>query len=164
MKLILLYLSMLIAFGASAQEARVYTIGGLDGGDAVIPASKTNTVYFDSSTNIWGNANTSSNLTLTVADFDYVGLTYSQTGTATSTNILSIFKSMNNGVTYEANASYSYTVAPGAAAYATNALLDLRGCTHIAFTIRSTGTTAATNALLQVNLKAPKTQTRPAIR
>lgn len=151
-----------------AQDAGLYT--AVSGGTLVLPSGSTNTVWVYAltngvqngviTTNRYGLPGTSSNLTLNVSDYDYAGLTFGLTGTATSTNSLLIYKSFNNGTTYESVASFQYlNIAPGAAAYATNASLDIHGVSRLAFVLQSSGTTFGTNILLQMNFKAPVLQT-----
>lgn len=156
---------------ALAQNTGLYSAIG--GGAVVIPAGTTNKVYVYTltngvpngtiTTNTYGNPGTATNLTLNVQDYDYAGLVFTFTGTATSTNDLLVYRSYDNGATYEANAGFSYTgLAPGAATYVTNALLDVRGVSRLAFVIKSAGTTYATNAAIKLNLKAARLQTSAA--
>ena len=138
----------------------------------VFPANSTNTVYTYfytngvangvSTTNLIGNPGTSTNLTQSVVNYDYVGLTWGFTGTATSTNSLLIYKSFDNGANYEGAATFQYlNVAPGAAGYVTNASLDVHGVTTLAIVVKNSGTTASTNNVLEFNLKSPQFFTTP---
>jgi hypothetical protein len=162
-----------------AQNIGLYSPGDISAsGVLVFPAATTNTFYTYATTNgvqngvivtnsygtpsITAGSNTNL-LSLPVADFDYCGLTFALTGTATSTNALSIYKSFDNGNTFEATPTFSYTaIAPGAAGYLTNASLDIHGVTTLGFLVKSSGTTFGTNALLEINLKAPRSQTQQA--
>ena len=128
--------------------------------NVIIPVSgTTNTYNAPAAGAIASNTNL---LTVPVSQFDYVGLTWAFTGTATSTNSLLIFKSFDGGATYEKTASFQYTgIAPGAAGLITNAALDVHGVTTLGFELRSPGTTAPTNVLLELNNKSPRVGTSP---
>lgn len=102
-------------------------------------------------------------LVFNVSAFDYAGITFGFTGTATSTNSFLLYPSYDNGATFAAVPILSYlNIAPGAAAFITNSSVDLHGVTHVAVVIRGTGTTYATNALGEITFKANKVQTRQA--
>ena len=156
--------------------ATAQTVPGLyqfqSGGNVVIPAASTNVYYIYATTNgvptgvvttnTPGLPGTSTNNILNVSQFDYAGLTITLTGTATSTNSFYLYKSFDNGATYEANASFQYlNIAPGAAAYTTNAALDVHGVTQLALVSTSTGTTYATNAAVKLNCKSALILTTP---
>jgi hypothetical protein len=160
---------------ASAQQAGVYPL--LSGYTTVLPAASTNVAIVYSTviaggvtnnviqTNTFGLPGTSTNLVLPVSQFDYAGLTFAFTGTATSTNDLLIFKSFDRGATYEPTPSFTFTnLAPGAAAYLTNGALDIHGVNALGFVIKNKGTTIATNVLLEINLKSQKYFILPATR
>ena len=159
----------LLATLALPTVSRAQTVPGLyqfqAGGNVVIPALTTNVFWVYPTTNgvptgviitnTPGLPGSGTNLVLNVSQFDYAGLTITLTGTATSTNTFLLYKSMDNGATYEANATFQYTnIAPGAASFTTNAYLDLHGVTQLALVSKSTGTTFATNALVELNLKS----------
>jgi hypothetical protein len=155
-------LSVAIALAAIAQleptrpTSGVHFISRLDG-TATLPALSTNTFIVDSTTNVFGAPGTTSNLVQVCTEFDYVAFTFSFTGSATSTNSLLIHKSYDGGATFETMPAFQYlNIAPGVASFRTNDVLDLRGVSHIAFVLRNSGTTAASDALLKVNLKSPK--------
>jgi hypothetical protein len=137
------------------------------GQSIVFPANSTNQVFVYTLTNgvangvivtnNYGNPGTATNLALNITSYDYVGLTWGFTGTATSTNSLLIYKSFDNGANYETTASFQYlNIAPGAAGWVTNASLDVHGVSTLAFVVKSSGTTAGTNNVLEVNLKSPQ--------
>lgn len=152
-----------LTFNASAQSSGVYKV--FTGGTTIFPASSTNKYVVGGVTNVWGAPGSATNTVQTVGDYDYVGLTWGFTGTATSTNDLLVYKSFDNGVTFETNPSFTYTnIAPGAAAFVTNASLDVHAVTHIAIVSRSRGTTDGTNQLVEFNLKMPRVQSTPATR
>src|ERR1039458_1974281 len=60
-------------------------------------------------TNTWGAQGTSTNLLIAVSSCDYAGLTITGAGATTSTNIVSLYKSNDNGATFESTPSFSYT-------------------------------------------------------
>lgn len=139
---------------------------------SVIPATSTNlvyTYYFTNgvangviATNNIGNPGTATNMAVNIQNYDYVGLTFGYTGTATSTNSLLVYKSFDNGANYETAATFQYlTLAPGAAGWVTNASLDVHGVTTLAFQVKNSGTTAATNVVLELNLKSAQLFTVP---
>lgn len=160
--------ALLFAPSAHAQLNGLYQY--LTGGTIVIPSNSTNTFYSYTLTNgvqngvivtnLFGAPGTSTNLAVNVSEYDYVGLTIAFTGTATSTNTLLLYKSFDNGANYESAATFSYVATPGAAAYVTNAALDIHGVTHLAFVSRANGTVAsstfASNAVVELNLKSPR--------
>jgi hypothetical protein len=151
-----------IAFTASAQKAQTYTLAGLTGGTAVIPIASTNTFNPTSaSTNTFNVPNgatfVTNTLSLTCSEFDKPAVTFAFTGTATSTNSIAVYRSYDDGRSYEAVPTFSATgIAPGAASFITNAVIDATGASSIALKVTGTGTTASTNALLEVRLKSPK--------
>lgn len=158
-----------IAPPANAQIAGIYP--AISGGAVVFPANSTNVAWVYTltngvpngviTTNTYGLPGTATNLTLSTANYDYVGFTWAFTGTATSTNSVLIYRS-KDGVNYESTASFQYlNIAPGAAAFVTNATLDIHGDASLAFVIRSSGTTAATNNSVSLNLKGPQFFTLP---
>lgn len=160
--------ALFISAGASAQTADTYQLFG--GGTAFTPPLTTNVLFSSvTASNTYsqpgiGSLAPNTNLwTMNVAQFDYVGLTWAFTGTATSTNDLLIFKSYDKGLTFETVPSFQYLgIAPGAAAFETNGSLDVHGVTTLAFVLKSRGTTYTTNNLLEVNLKSPKYGAKPA--
>ena len=137
----------------------------------VFPANSTNLTYSYAytngvlngviTTNQYGLPGTTTNLALTVANYDYVGFTWSLTGTATSTNSLLIYRS-KDGVYYEATPSFQYlNIAPGAATFTTNATLNVQGDSTLAFVVKSSGTTGTTNNTVSLNLKSQQFFTLP---
>jgi hypothetical protein len=161
---ILALIALAFADCARAQNAGLYQ--AFTGGTIVLPSATTNTAYIYQltngvqngviSTNVWGAPGTSTNLVLNVSEYDYVGFTWSLTGTATSTNDILIYKSFDNGGFWEATPTFSYTQVPGAAAGGTNVSLDVHGVTSLAFVSRSRGTTSASNNVVELNLKSPR--------
>ena len=129
----------------------------------LVSATLTNGVFNGvTTTNFVGLPGTGTNLALSVDTFDYVGLTWSFMGTATSTNALLAYKSFDYGLTYEAIPSFQYTgIVPGAASFATNASLDVHGVTTLAFVFKNSGTTASSNNIVELNLKSAQLYTIP---
>lgn len=136
----------------------------LTGGSTQIPALSTNTFFYGASapysTNVfgvpsaslWGATNL---LTVNCTEIQNVGVTFSFTGTANSTNALAIYVSRDGGFTY-CPFWTSGNLSPGAALYGTNFNLYVPGATTLAFAVTGTGTTGSTNALLEANLSYPK--------
>jgi len=148
--------------GWAGERAGLHLIFPMDG-MATLPPTTTNTFWTASSTNVYNSpgvgslAPNTNLLLLNVASDGDAGLTFAFTGTATSTNGLLIYPSYDKGLTYSSIPIWScQNIAPGAAAFETNADLDLKTVTTLAFVAQSTGTTPATNALLEVFLKSPK--------
>jgi len=114
-------------------------------------------------TNQYGLPGTATNLVIQIYNYDYVGLTLSLIGTATSTNDVLIYKSFDQGRIFEATPSFSYTgIAPGnGVTYSTNASLDVHGVTTLAFVVKSYGTTSTTNNGVELNLKSAQIFTLP---
>lgn len=139
---------------AEAQQAQVYQI--IYGGTSRVPASTTNTVIVNVSTNTYGIPGTGSNLVMQVAEFDYVGLTWTFTG-STNASLL-IYKSFDNGVTFNTNAAdFNYlNQTAGTGIFTTNAALDVHGVTHLGFGLQNRGVNDETNLLLEINCKSPK--------
>jgi hypothetical protein len=151
-----------LVLSASAQKAQTYPLAGLTGGTAVIPINSTNTFNPTStSTNSFNVPNgatfQTNTLSLTCSEFDKPAVTFAFTGTATSTNGIAVYRSYDDGRSYEKVPAFSATsIAPGAASFITNAVIDATGASSIALVVTGTGTTASTNALLEVRLKSPK--------
>jgi len=168
LKTLLVTVAIFAAVGSAfAQRAATYTLGGLNGSTAVIPAGSTNTFNpTATSTNSFNVPNgatfTTNLLSLPCSEFDKPGVTFAFTGTATSTNSISVYRSYDDGRSYEASPTFSATgIAPGAASFITNAVIDATGASSIAVKITGTGTTSSTNALLEVKLKSPKYGMKP---
>ena len=157
MKSIILAISTALCISANAQQAGVQVI--LSGGTMRVPALTTNVISVGLvSTNTYGLPGTSTNLFQSVQEFDYVGLTWSR---ATGSNdTLQVFKSHDNGVTFEAIPSFSYTGPAASAAFETNITLDVHGVSTLGFVIKNAGNVDLTNTLLEVNLKLNKILTR----
>ncbi len=152
---------------AAAQTPGVYTL--LSGGNTHLNPATTNIYVVNNVTNNIGTPGTSSNLVLSVSEYDNVGLTFQYVGVAQTTNGscgLSCWQSHDNGTTYESAASYTFLATPTGAATLTVATnLVVKGATHLAFTIQNASTNAAafmTNVLLKVNLKSFRVQSQPA--
>jgi len=159
---LILGFAMLAATGRDAHAA-LGVIPIISGSTARVLAGSTNVVVVGTTTNTYGAAGTSTNLALPVNEFDYVGLTWTFSGS--TNNTLLIYKSYDNGVTYSTNADFTYanqTAVSGT--FVTNAALDVRGATTLAFVQRNTGIFDSTNELLEINLKAPKVLSIPATR
>ncbi|MEN6533361.1 MAG: hypothetical protein ABFD89_06840 [Bryobacteraceae bacterium] len=114
-------------------------------------------------TNIFGAPGTSSNFVMNVSQCDYAGFTWSCTGIANTTNVtVKLFKSFDNGNTFEAVPSFVYgPLNIGAASFKTNASLDIHGVTHLALVTEAASYAGPTNQLIELNLKAPLVLTVP---
>lgn len=164
-------------FSAQAQPAYTPPISAdtlsqyINGSTTVIPALSTNVVVIPGwSTNVYNspagrNSIANTNLmTFNVSEFDYPALTWAFTGTATSTNSLLIYPSYDKGRTFAVVPIWqALNIAPGAADFETNAAIDAHSVTTLAVVIRNTGTTLATNALVEFNLKSPKFGAKEAV-
>jgi hypothetical protein len=152
-----------------AQDSGVKVL--LSGGTTTLNAASTNAFVVDGVTNKLGNPAsmtiTSSNLVLNVSEFDNAGLTWQETGVVATTNgtsRLQAFVSRNGGSIWETNAAYAWTnttpaSTTGAATYTQGGNMDLRGVTHIAFSMDNNAASYFTNNTLSVNLKRPKVGT-----
>ena len=155
------------AFPADAQIAKPYRI--FDGTTYVIPTASTNVYYYAGLTNTIGSPGTSSNLVLTVAEFDNVGFTFKYTPGSGCTNApvgIAVFRSFDGGTIFETVQGYVWTNGPTALTVGTSPViatnLDVRGATHIAFVPYNLTTGWATNVFLEINLKSPKYGARQA--
>ena len=151
-----LFIILLLPKPAAAQSAPgLY--GFLSGGTSQLPAATTNQTIVGTITNNFGNPGTATNFVLNVGQYDHVGFTFTATGIAATTNVtVSLYKSFNNGISYEANPSFTYAnINIGAATYTTNADLDVHGVTHLALVTKIIGTGGTTNTYISLNLKAP---------
>jgi hypothetical protein len=170
---------LLLALGsheAFGQAAGTYSLFGTTGLTNLtsIPINTTNTFFTYATNGAVANTNTFSSpggilsantnlLMFNVSEFDYCSITFGLTGTATSTNSLLAYPSYDNGATFAAVPILQYlNIAPGAAAFITNSVPDIHGVTHLAFVLRSTGTTPGTNALGEITFKSNKVATRQA--
>lgn len=164
-KLILLTACVLaVATSAFAQKSGVYT--QLAGGATAIPTLTTNQFVVSGVTNQAGapasDSITSSNLIQTVAEYNSVGLTWQFTYPTGSTNgavTLFIYRSFDNGVTYEANPGFTYAVtpvAPGNGTWTTNLSIATTDATHLGFSVENKAVGYITNCNLKINLKSPK--------
>jgi hypothetical protein len=157
-----LFFTLAILAALVTADAQPITLGNLQGNAAVIPVNSTNTFWpasgITNSYNVPNAATYTPNLlSVNCSEFDKPGVTFAFTGTATSTNGIAVYRSYDDGHTFEAVPGFSATgIAPGAASFITNFVIDATGATHIAFKVTGTGTTASTNALLEVRLKRPK--------
>ena len=141
---------------ANGQIAGVYPIGTLNGGINRILAATTNTAAVGlSSTNTYGLPGTSTNLVQSVAEYQTVGLTWSYGAGSNAT--LQVFKTFDNGTTFEANPSFSYSgPAASSAAFSTNVSISVTDCTGIGFVLKNASNLDLTNVLVEVNLKLTK--------
>jgi len=182
-KLIVFAFTALIAVVTFAQPAGIHrpfpmssgvlTSGGsfLSGGATVLPAGTTNQFVTGGTTNQVGSPTSSttvasSNLVVSVWEFDNVGFTWSFSGNDHTTNgtiTVRISKSYDNGVVFETSPSWSFpvtlpTASGGATSYVVRTNLDCRGATHLAFNFENNAAVGgdATNCNLSVNLKSPK--------
>jgi hypothetical protein len=150
-------LTFAFAPNAPAQQAGLhYVETSLSGGSSRIPAGTTNVIANGlTSTNIYGLPSTITNLCLSVREFDYVGFHWSY-GVGSNAAVM-VFKSFDNGATYEDNPSFLFSgPATSSSAFSTNALLDVHGVTHLAFVLQNASTIDESNALVKINLKSPK--------
>jgi hypothetical protein len=72
---------------------------------------------------------------------------------------LKVFRSYDGGITFEANATnaFAYTPpAPGGQTWTTNGNIELKGVTHLAFSIDNNSASYLTNLNLRLNLKSVK--------
>jgi hypothetical protein len=168
-----LVLALAMVLPVQAQKAGVQTL--LGGGNSILPATTTNLfVATGSATNQFGAPQTwtmtSSNLTMTVAEFDNVGLSWHFTGFSSgatnATVVLRVYKSYDNAATWDVIPSYIYSITPGNAdgttPLGTNANLSCTGATHIGFEVENNVAVLETNVQLRVNLKSPKYGARQA--
>lgn len=101
-------------------------------------------------TNQFGTPSSGSGLVYPVFDHDYVGYTFSFTG---STNtFLQVYPSTDGSNTFNPTALFSVG-GNGANTFYTNGYWDCHGLTHLGFQIVTTGTIDATNLLLEINPK-----------
>ena len=141
----------------------------LAGGTASQAAQTTNQMVTAGMTNQAGSLTsdtiTTTNISINVADYDNVGLTFQETGTTQSTNGiygLRVYRSYNKGVTYEANPGWSFTnmtAAPGAQTFTVVTNLYIPSVTTLAFSFENGNTNILgfeTNILLQINCKDPR--------
>jgi hypothetical protein len=150
-----------------------YSVGTLmPGGRTVIPPLSTNTFLAYSTvvsntngvlyTNIVTTTNTfntpqginiaaNTNLWMFNAiGFTNVQVEFALTGTASSANTLSIYQSQDQGNTFELSPIWqSVSIAPGAATFGTNFILYVPDGGVLAFVIANTGSTVASNAVLE---------------
>ena len=160
-----------VAPRADAQKVGLYQ---LLSGTTTINTLATNQFIVGGVTNQLGNpaayTPTGSNLVQTVGEYDYVGLTWKSSNPVGSTNglvNLKVYKSFDNGATYEALPSFTYSYTPtailGAGSFSTNVYLDVHGVSHLAFSLDNNTVGYITNVLLEVNCKANKVWVKPAL-
>ena len=105
-------------------------------------------------TNTWGAQGTSTNFLISVASCDYAGLTITGAGATTTSNLVTLYKSYDNGVTFDATPfSYAQSFTSGTVT-TTTASLDVRGMTHLALVMGPVGTGNITNAAIKLFLKS----------
>jgi hypothetical protein len=162
-----------VAPRVEAQKAQVYTY--LSGGNTIIPTLATNQFVVSGITNQFGSPTsyfpTASNMVATVAEYNDVGLTWGFVAPVGSTNAtvnLKIYKSFDNGVSYESTPSFSYAITPTAINAAagtvlgTNLDLSVPGVSHLAFSLDNNTAGYVTNVVLKLNDKSPKYGARAA--
>ena len=121
-----------------------------------LPASSSNQYTTSTSTNTWGAQGSTTNFLINVSAFDYAGLTITGAGSSTTTNQVSLFKSFDNGATFESPASFIYGLSyTSGTVTTTSASLDLHGVTHLALVMGPVGAASVTNASITLNLKSP---------
>lgn len=108
----------------------------------------------------FGIMGVSTNLVQDVSQFDYIGFTWSYAAGSNAT--VQVFVSDDGGTTYGALPAFTFSgPAAAATAFATNALLDVHGATHVAFVLKNASTIDETNVLLELHLKASKVRIVP---
>ena len=121
-----------------------------------LPAASSNQYTNSTSTNTWGIQGTSTNFLINVSSCDYAGLTITGAGANTTSNLVTFYKSFDNGATFESTPTFSYAQSFTAGAVTTTtASLDVHGVTHLALVMGPVGSAAITNAAIKLNLKAP---------
>lgn len=163
-KILFLFSAVFFATFANAQRANIYPL--LSGGTATMAATTTNAVIVGGVTNVIGNPGTSTNLAISVSEFENIGLTFRFVGVASTTNgnvsVLG-YKSYDGGIIYEDNPSIVYRVSSsGAKTYTTNATVAVTSATHVAFGLENSAAGYVTNTVLEINLKSPKYGARQA--
>jgi hypothetical protein len=152
------------ALAVRAQPAGVSYIGTLSGTPVRVLALTTNVVAIGlTSTNTYGLPGTTNQpqLIQSVSEFDNVPITWSYLSGSNAT--VDVYKSYDGMLSYDAKPSFSISgPATTSGAFSTNALLDCKGVSHLAFVIKNASTLDMTNAQLTVNLKSPKWQSKPA--
>ena len=112
-------------------------------------------------TNVWGAQGTSTNFLISVASCDYAGLTITGAGATTTSNLVTLYKSYDNGATFDATPfSYAQSFTAGTVT-TTTASLDVHGMTHLALVMGPVGTGNVTNASIKLFLKAPSSYAFP---
>lgn len=177
-------LTCLALADAQAQNNGLYAPLG-NGGIMVLPGQSTNVILTYATTNgvptgvittnIFGIPSTTSNLTMAVSEYDYNGVTVSWLGNTGSTNGVigvQIFRSYNNGASFDPSPAFTLTNIPAATAGATAVLiatnLDVHSVTTLAFNVLNTAPNATpsfgwvSNFVFTVNLKAPSVKIQPA--
>jgi hypothetical protein len=159
-----------ICVAANAQQAGVITL--LNGGTTTVQAGLTNNFIVSGTTNqfgsVWQAGITSSNLMQSVAEYNTVGLTWQFKGLADTTNAviaLKVYKSFDNGVSFEDNPSFTYSctpAAPGSVSWTTNQSITVTDTTTLGFTVENHCADYITNVVLKVNLKPTKVYSLPA--
>ena len=108
-------------------------------------------------TNQFGSPSSATPLTIPIIDHDYVGFTFSFTGSTNTT--LQVFTSDDGSNTWNPTALFSYG-GTGASTFYTNGYWDCHGVTHLGFQIVTVGTLDASNLLLEINGKDNKVLTK----
>lgn len=132
---------------------------------ATLPAKTTNVfvqsygTFTNSQPSTVSAANTNLNF-LPTHDYAGIGVMFSLTGSATSTNQLLVFGSTNQCANFDATPVFqSGLIAPGnGVSFSTNCVISnniFNPYTHYGFALYSTGTTAGSNALLELRLPKP---------
>jgi hypothetical protein len=161
---VLILLGLLIASPPAHAQAVPGLYSFLSGGTSQLYQNTTNQSIVAGVTNNWGAPGTSTNWVMNVSQCDYAGFTFTATGvSAQTTNVsVALYKSFDNGNSYEALPTFSYTnINIGAATYTTNAALDIHGVTHLALRTSVLGTAGTTNTFITLNLKAPAIYSTP---
>ena len=172
-----------MVFTASAQNNGLYSPANIwAGGNVSLPAASTNLFWTYALTNgvqngvittnnSYGNVTdgSTSNLTLNVSEYDYVGITYVVTSDASSTNApvgLAVYTSNDYGKTFASSPSFSWTnsiAAPGGTSqkYTTNTW-DIHGVSTLGFKFYNLAAAGQATNYISVNLKSSRMSVQPA--
>ena len=162
---------------APAQVSGIYSPNGIAGGGVlVVPANQTNLFYTYAVTNgvqtgAWTTNNsgaayntpisfaTQTNLLVNVQGYDYPGITWAYLSGSNAT--LDVYASYD-GTSWPSNKIASFAgPAATASTWTTNAYLDCRGVSQLAFVQKNASTVPLSNVVINVNLKSPTFFTLP---
>src|SRR5664279_4438242 len=131
MKNLILSIFAIVALTVSVTAANTPGLYAFFSG-VTLPGASSNQYTTSTSTNTWGAQGTATNFTISVASCDYVGLTITGAGATTTSNLVTLYKSYDNGATFDATPfSYAQSFTSGTVT-TTTASLDVHGMTHLA--------------------------------